>query len=122
LEPEVVNGDTLDLTRTAALGDPSTDAGRQSLSEVFRLYFDTAATACAEMRHASSTEEVRRQAHRAKGASGVVGAIGLGRMFADVEARAAAGETIGTDVYAEIERQLEAVRHRVSALIGLDVR
>jgi HPt (histidine-containing phosphotransfer) domain-containing protein len=118
LEPDIVDDDTLELSRTAALGNPSTDAGRRALSEVFHLYFDTVEAACADMRRASSPADVRRQAHRAKGASGVVGAVRLGQLFADIEARAAAGESIGADTYGDLERHLAALRRTVSALTG----
>src|SRR6187549_1481524 len=68
-EPEVMEPDAIDFTKTAALGDPSTEAGRGALAEIFRLYFENAAAACTDMRTAGSPDEVRRHAHRAKGAS-----------------------------------------------------
>jgi HPt (histidine-containing phosphotransfer) domain-containing protein len=117
MEPDVI-----DLTRTAALGDPSTEAGRGALAEIFRLYFENAAAACADMRHAGSPDDVRRHAHRAKGASGIVGAAGMSRLFADVEARAAAGETIGTDTFDDLERRLAALRLAAAMQLGVDLK
>lgn len=110
----------LDLMRTAALGDPSTATGRTALIEIFRVYFDNVTAACAEMRQASAPEVVRTHAHRAKGASGVVGAVSLTTTFADIEAMAAAGETIPPAMFDDIDRQLTALRQAVSAQIGED--
>lgn len=115
-EPERIN-----LSLTPALGDPSTDEGRMALVEIFRLYFENVATACAEMRRAQSPEDVRRHAHRAKGASGVVGAAGLVREFADLEARAAAGEAIPRETYDDIERRLTSLRQDVAEQIGQEL-
>ena len=113
--------DAIDFTRTAALGDPSTEQGRAALAEILRLYFENAATACADMRHAGSPDEVRRHAHRAKGASGVVGAVMMSRLFADLEARAAAGETIGADTYDDLEGRLAALRVAAAMQLGVDL-
>lgn len=113
----------LDLMRTAALGDPSTAAGRTALIEIFRVYFDNVDAACAEMRQAAASPDVvRKHAHRAKGASGVVGAVGLTTTFADLEAMAAAGETIPPAMFDDIDRQLTALRQAVSAQIGEDLQ
>jgi HPt (histidine-containing phosphotransfer) domain-containing protein len=113
----------LDLARTAALGDPATDAGRAALIEIFRVYFDDVTTACSEMRQAAtSSDDVRKQAHRAKGASGVVGAVALGRLFADLEAMAAAGETCPPAMFDDVDRQLTALRLAVSAQIGEELQ
>lgn len=109
----------LDLARTVALGDPATAAGRSALIEIFRVYFDNVTAACTEMRQtATSSDEVRKQAHRAKGASGVVGAVALSRLFADLEAMAAAGETCQPSMFDDVDRQLTALRQAVSAQIG----
>lgn len=113
----------IDLTRTSAIGDPSTDAGRTALSEIFRVYFDNVSVACAEMRRAvASPDVVRTHAHRAKGASGVVGAVALTTMFADLEAMAAAGETVPAGIFDAIDHQLAALRQAVSAQIGEDLQ
>lgn len=113
----------IDLTRTAALGDPSTEAGRTALIEIFRVYFDNVSAACAEMRRAAASPEVVRvHAHRAKGASGVVGAVALTTRFADVEAMAAAGETVPAGVFDEVDHELAALRQAVSAQIGKDLQ
>lgn len=113
----------LDLTRTAALGDPSTTPGRTALIEIFRVYFDNVSAACTEMRQAAASPDVvRKHAHRAKGASGVVGAIALTRMFADLESMAAAGETIPPAMFDDVDRQLTALRQAVSAQIGEDLQ
>lgn len=111
---------TIDLTRTAALGDPETAQGRAALVEIFRVYFDNVGVACSEMRRATSPDVVRVQAHRAKGASGIVGAVALTTIFADLEARAAAGETVPDEAFDEIERQLAGLRQAVSARTGED--
>ncbi|MGE3959083.1 MAG: Hpt domain-containing protein [Vicinamibacterales bacterium] len=110
----------IDLTRTAALGDPGTPQGRAALVEIFRVYFDNVGAACDEMRRATSADVVRAQAHRAKGASGIVGAVALTTIFADLEARAAAGETVPDEAFDEIERQLAGLRQAVSARTGED--
>ena len=117
MEPDVI-----DFTRTAALGDPATEQGRGALAGIFRLYFENAAAACADMRRAGSPDEVRRHAHRAKGASGVVGAATMSRLFADVEARAAAGEAIGAETYEHLESRLAALRLAVTMQLGLDLK
>ena len=113
--------DAIDFTRTAALGDPATKQGREALSEILRIYFQNASSACAEMRRAGSPEEVRRHAHRAKGASGVVGAVTMSRLFADVEARAAAGEIIGTVTYDDLESRLASLRQAAATELGVDL-
>lgn len=110
----------IDLSRIATIGDPATEQGRSALIEIFRIYFDNVSIACAEMRRAGSADEVRRQAHRARGASGVVGAVGLTSTFADIEARAAAGEAMLSDVFDELERQVAEVRQAVTTRIGRD--
>ena len=112
----------IDLSLKPALGDLSTDEGRLALAEIFHVYFENVATACAEMRRAQSSEDVRRHAHRARGASGVVGAAGLVRAFADLEARAAAGEAISGDTYDEIDRRLTSLRQEVTAQIGQELK
>ena len=112
----------IDLSLKPALGDLSTDEGRLALVEIFRVYFENVATACAEMRRAQSSEDVRRHAHRARGASGVVGAAGLVREFADLEARAAAGEAISGETYDEIDRRLTSLRQEVTAQIGQELK
>ena len=112
--------DHLDVTRTAAIGDPATPEGRAALVEIFRLYFDNVRETCAEMRHDLTPDALRAHAHRAKGASGVVGAGVLSRAFADLESRAAAGETPGGDVFDEIDQQLAELRRTVSALLGVE--
>ena len=48
----VTGPERIDLSLKPALGDPSTDQGRRALAEIFRLYFDNVAAACAEMRRA----------------------------------------------------------------------
>jgi HPt (histidine-containing phosphotransfer) domain-containing protein len=115
-----VNDDHLDLTKTAAIGNPATAEGRAALVEIFRLYFDNVNQACAAMRGPLTSDDLRVQAHRAKGASGVVGARVLAGAFADLEARAAAGETPGSDVYDELEQQLADLRRTVSAALGVE--
>lgn len=111
----------IDLARTAALGDPATETGRAALVEIFRVYFDNVAVACADMRSATSPEAVRAHAHRARGASGIVGAKALTMVFADLEARAAAGETVPNEVYDDIDRQLVGLRRVVAARLGEDL-
>ena len=118
----MTGSDRINLSLKSALGDPSTHEGRLALAEIFRLYFDNVSTACLEMRRAESAEDVRRHAHRAKGASGVVGAVSLAGDFADLEARAAAGETISGDTYDDIERRLSSLRLEVAAQIGLELK
>lgn len=111
----------IDLTRTSALGDPSTSAGRSALIELFRAYFENVTTACAEMRRAvASPEVVRAHAHRAKGASGVVGAVALTTRFGDLEAMAAAGETVPAGIFDMIDEQLMALRRAVTTFTGED--
>lgn len=110
----------IDLTRIAALGDPATEQGRSALIEIFRIYFDNVSVACAGMRRAGSADDVQRQAHRARGASGVVGAVELAAAFADIEARAAAGEAMPPEVFDELERQVIELRQAVAARIGRD--
>lgn len=110
----------IDLTRTAAIGDPNTPEGRRALIEIFRLYFENVGNACAEMRHHPEPDQVRLQAHRAKGASGIVGATGLWQTFADVEARASAGETLTAAEYDDIDQQLSGLRSFLSATLGVE--
>jgi hypothetical protein len=112
----------LDLTRTAALGDASTPEGRAALAEILQLYFDNVTSACDAMRNAGTSDAVRAHAHRAKGASGVVGALSTARVFADIEARAAAGETIPDAEYDELQRQLESLRREAASQLGADLR
>jgi len=114
--------DAIDFTKTAALGDPSTEAGRGALADIFRLYFENAAAACTDMRTAGSPDEVRRHAHRAKGASGIVGVVRMWRLFADVEARAAAGEAIGADTFDDLESHLAALRLAAAMKLGVDLQ
>lgn len=111
-----------DLARTMALGDPATDAGRTALVEIFRAYFDNVSATIATMRLAASPEDVRAHAHRAKGASGVVGAIALRASFDDLEARAAAGESVTADTYDDLERQLASLRRIVSGRLAVDLQ
>jgi HPt (histidine-containing phosphotransfer) domain-containing protein len=113
--------DAIDFSRTAALGDPSTEQGRGALAEILRIYFENASTACDDMRRATSPEEVRRHAHRAKGASGIVGAVMMSRLFADLEARAAAGEIIGSGTYDDLESRLTALRRAAAMQLGVDL-
>ena len=118
----MIESDVIDFTRTAALGDPSTEQGRRALAEIFGIYLENAAAACADMRRAGTPDEVRRHAHRAKGASGVVGAVRMSGLFADVEARAAAGETIGADTYDDLESRLAALRRAAAMQLGMDLK
>ena len=104
----------------AALGNPETPDGRRALIELFQLYFENIAGSCAAMRGDNAPDEVRRHAHRAKGASGVVGAAVLSHAFADIEARAVAGETLPASVYDDIDRQLADLRGVVSAKLGVE--
>ncbi|MGC4085127.1 MAG: Hpt domain-containing protein [Vicinamibacterales bacterium] len=108
----------IDSARTAAFGDPETEPGRSALIEIFRVYFDNVSAACAQMRRAASSEEVRAHAHRAKGASGVVGAVALTAAFADIESRAAAGEDVPADVFDDVDRDVEALRRLLATRIG----
>lgn len=110
----------LDLTRTAALGDPATEEGRTALVEIFRVYFDQASATVAAMRLSGSSDEVRARAHRAKGAGGVIGAPGLMASFDDLEACAAAGEDVTADTYDDLDRQIAALRRTVSARLAVD--
>lgn len=111
----------IDLARTAAIGDPRTPEGRQALIEIFSLYFENIGAACAEMRHHPEPDQVRMQAHRAKGASGIVGATGLTQTFADLEARASAGETMNAAEYDQIDQQLAGLRTYLSATLGVEL-
>jgi len=110
-----------DLARTALLGNPGTPEGRQALTEIFRVYFENVGETCAHMRQKPDSEQVRRQAHRAKGASGIVGAVGLSNTFADLEARAAAGETMTAADYDQIDQQLAGLRTYLSATLGVEL-
>lgn len=112
----------LDLSRTVALGDTTTDEGRTALLEIFCAYFDNVTTTVAAMRQSASTDEVKAHAHRAKGASGVVGASGLMVLFDDIEACAAAGEGVTAGTCDGIERQLSALRRTLSVRLGVDLR
>lgn len=112
----------VDLTRTAALADPATEAGQAALVEIFRAYFDNVCAASDAMRRATAPEDVRAQAHRAKGASGIVGAVGLAALFADLEVRAAAGESVTRDVFDQIDAQLAALRRTITAWLGRDLQ
>lgn len=105
----------LDLARTVALGDTTTAEGRTAFLEIFLAYFDNVTATVAAMRQSTSTDDVQAHAHRAKGASGVVGASGLMVSFDDIEACAAAGEAVTAGTYDDIERQLESLRLTVSA-------
>jgi len=116
-----VQPDAIDFTRTAALGDPSTEQGREALAEILRIYFQNASAACSDMRRAGSPDDVRRHAHRAKGASGVIGAVTMSRLFADVEARAAAGEIIDTGTYDDLEGRLASLRIAAATELGVDL-
>ena len=116
-----MESDVIDFTKTAALGDPSTEPGRAALAGILRVYFENASAACADMRRAGSPGEVHRHAHRAKGASGVVGAVGMSRLFADLEARAAAGEIFGAGTYDELESRLAALRLSAAMQLGVDL-
>ncbi|MEQ1729168.1 MAG: hypothetical protein ABL982_12390 [Vicinamibacterales bacterium] len=109
----------LDLTRIVALGDPATEEGRAALVEIFLVYFDNVSATVAAMRLSASSEEVKAHAHRAKGASGVVGASGLMASFDDIEACAAAGERVTADTYDHVERQLASLRRTVSARLAV---
>ena len=73
-------------------------------------------------RTAGSPDEVRRHAHRAKGASGIVGVMRMWRLFADVEARAAAGEAIGADTFDDLESHLAALRLAAAMKLGVDLQ
>lgn len=112
----------LDLTRTVALGDPATADGRTALVEIFSAYFDNVSATVTAMRLSASPGEVKAHAHRAKGASGVVGASGLTASFDDIEACAAAGEVVTADTYDDIERQLASLRQTLSARLGVDLQ
>lgn len=112
----------LDLARTVALGDPATDEGRAALVEIFRAYFDNVSATVAAMRLSASSDAVKAHAHRAKGASGVIGAAGLMASFDDIEARAAAGEDVAANTYDDIERQLSSLRRTLSARLGVDLQ
>lgn len=112
----------LDLARTVALGDPSTEEGREALVEIFHAYFDNVTATVTQMRQTTSSDDVKAHAHRAKGASGVVGASALAAVFADIEARAAAGETVPPDAYDDIERRLASLRQTASARIGVELQ
>ncbi len=111
-----------DLARTLALGDPDTEEGRTALVEIFRAYFDNVSATIAAMRSSTSSDDVKAHAHRAKGASGVVGASGLIASFDDLESRAAAGEDVAADTYDELERQLASLRRTVSARLAVDLQ
>ena len=112
----------LDLVRAVALGDTTTDEGRTTFLEIFRAYFDNVTATVSAMRQSASTDDVKAHAHRAKGASGVVGASGLMASFDDIEACAAAGEGVTAGTYDGIERQLESLRLTVSAQLAVDLR
>ncbi len=112
----------LDLARTVALGDPATEDGRTALVEIFRAYFDNVSSTVAAMRQSASSEEVKAHAHRAKGASGVVGASRLMASFDDLEACAAAGESVTADTYDDLERQLASLRRTLSARLAVDLQ
>jgi len=112
----------LDLARTVALGDTTTDKGRTAFLEIFRAYFDTVTATVAAMRQSASTDDVKAHAHRAKGASGVVGASRLMASFDDIEACAAAGEHVTANTYDDIDRQLSALRRTLSVRLGVDLR
>ncbi len=112
----------LDLSRTVALGDPATDEGRTALIEIFRAYFENVSATVTVMRQSVSSDDVKAQAHRAKGASGVVGASGLMASFDDIEACAAAGEVVTADTYDDIDRQLASLRRTVSARLAVDLQ
>lgn len=112
----------LDLARTVALGDPGTDEGRTALVEIFRAYVDDVSATIAAMRQSASPDDVKAHAHRAKGASGVVGATGLMAGFDDIEVCAAAGEHVTANTYDDIDRQLSALRRTLSVRLGVDLQ
>ena len=110
-----------DLARTLALGDPDTDEGRAALVEIFRVYFDDLSATVTAMRSSLSSDELRAHAHRAKGASGVVGAAALMASFDDLESRAAAGEDLAAHTYDDLECQLASLRRTVSGRLAVDL-
>ncbi len=112
----------VDLARTVALGDPDTKEGRAALVEIFRAYFDNVSATIAAMRLSATSDAVKKHAHRAKGASGVVGASGLMASFDDLESRAAAGEDVAADTYDGLERQLASLRRTMSARLAVDLQ
>ncbi len=112
----------LDLAQTAALGDAATDEGRSALVEIFRAYFDNVSASVAVMRQSASSDEVKAHAHRAKGASGIVGASGLMASFDDIEVCVAAGEQVTADTCDDIDRQLASLRRFLSARLAVDLQ
>jgi len=63
-----------------------------TLAEIEREFLDTARSAQKEIRAAQDLKTIARVAHRLKGASGMIGAVALGRIADAVERAALAGD------------------------------
>lgn len=63
-----------------------------TLAEIESAFLDTARDARREIRETENLETIARVAHRLKGASGMVGAVALGRIAEAVERAVVAGD------------------------------
>lgn len=94
----------IDPGRLALLADPSTRAGRASLEELFAAFSSDMHAKLERIRSALDAGDaalVRKIAHEQKGASGMVGAAGVARLFVEIEG--------ASDDRAAVERALAQV-------------
>ncbi|WP_177324842.1 Hpt domain-containing protein [Reyranella massiliensis] len=87
------------------------------LAEVERDFLDTARGAEREMRGTDDLGAIARAAHRLKGASGMIGAAGLGRIAEAVECAAKACDLPGVRrLHDRISLEVQRVADQVRAL------